>query len=191
MIGPVLQQEAESLNQTTQEELSLANQTLLLEEVAATVKALSAVNLTAAHTAANQESRWVSESHMTFFLSDWPLTGASLSPPSLAQSLLRTVHTHFLSEQQTTDQLRPLVASMAANKQMLGQLLAQLDAAAQLNNRTHTLLDDVNTLLHTFQVTTHAHKQTHNTTTAKPLTMMFYASVTATQCERRRLGCER
>lgn len=65
MIGPVLQQEAESLNQTPQEELSLADQTLLLEEVAATVKALTAVNLTAARTAANQESRCVLESHMT------------------------------------------------------------------------------------------------------------------------------
>lgn len=65
MIGPGLQQEAESLNKATQEELSLANQTLLLEEVATTVKALSAVNLTAARTAANQESRCVLQSHMT------------------------------------------------------------------------------------------------------------------------------
>lgn len=59
VIGPVLQQEAESLNQTTQEELSLANQTLLLEEMATSVKALSAVNLTATRMAANQESRCV------------------------------------------------------------------------------------------------------------------------------------
>lgn len=65
VIGPVLQQEAESLNQTTQEELSLANQTQLLEEVATNVKALSTVNLTATRMAANQESRCVLQSHMT------------------------------------------------------------------------------------------------------------------------------
>lgn len=65
LIDPVLQREAESLNQTTQEELSSANQTLLLEEVTTAVEAMSAVNLAAARAAANQESRCVSQSHVT------------------------------------------------------------------------------------------------------------------------------
>lgn len=59
LIGPVLQREAESLNQTTQVELSSATQTLLLEEVATAVEAMSAVDLAATRAAANQESRCV------------------------------------------------------------------------------------------------------------------------------------
>lgn len=63
LIGPVLQREAESLNQTTGEELSSANQTLLLEEVSSAGEAMSAVDLAAARMTADEESRWMSQSH--------------------------------------------------------------------------------------------------------------------------------
>lgn len=60
LIGPVLQREAGQLNQTTEEELSSANETLLLEEVESMLETIRGVDLTAAEAAANQEFRWVS-----------------------------------------------------------------------------------------------------------------------------------
>lgn len=100
---------------------------------------------------------------------NWPLTAASLPPlacppPSLSQSLLRSVQAHFLLEQQATNKLHPLTASLAAAERALGHLLVKLDTAMQHNNRTHMLLKDTHSVLHTFQVTCihiHAHTHTH------------------------------
>lgn len=53
----MLEREAGQLNQTTEEELSSANETLLLEEVESMLETIRVVNLTAAEAAANQEFR--------------------------------------------------------------------------------------------------------------------------------------
>lgn len=55
----MLQKEVGTLNQTTKEELSSANQTRLLEDVEDMLETMTAVNLTAAYTAASQELRCV------------------------------------------------------------------------------------------------------------------------------------
>lgn len=100
------------------------------------------------------------ESHVTSFTV--PLAVDCCLPPApfrLAQSLLHTVYTHFLSEQTAAEKLRPLVASLAKEEEALRQLLVQLNAAAQRNNGTRTLLEETNTLLHNFQVTTNTQTQ--------------------------------
>ncbi|KAM9337101.1 laminin subunit alpha-1 [Symphorus nematophorus] len=122
-----LQKEAGLLNHTSEEELSSANQTRLLEEVESMLETIRTVNLIAGDAAANQEL-------------------------SLALSLVRSLQTDFLSSMaEINDRLRPLSASITIGMETLQHAHTQLNEAAQRNTQTHTLLDTVHTLLHHHQ----------------------------------------
>ncbi|XP_059205207.1 laminin subunit alpha-1 [Centropristis striata] len=111
-----LQREAGLLNRTTEEEPAAANQTLLLEEVESMLESIRAVDLATAAAAAQHEL-------------------------SLATSLLRTLHHHFLSSQtEVNDRLRPLTASLTVAMETLQHAHTQLSNATQRNAHTHTLL---------------------------------------------------
>lgn len=55
LIGPALQKDVELLNETTEEQLTTANKTYLLQEIEFMLQSIRVINLTAASTAANQE----------------------------------------------------------------------------------------------------------------------------------------
>ncbi|KAM8731402.1 laminin subunit alpha-1 isoform 1-T1 [Acanthopagrus schlegelii] len=123
----VLQREAGQLNQTTEEELSSANETLLLEEVESMLETIRVANLTAAEAAANQEF-------------------------SLAESLTKFLQMDFLSSRVAVDdRLRPLSASLNIGMKKLQHTHMQLSDAAILNTQAHTLLEAAHTLLHHYQ----------------------------------------
>lgn len=54
-MAPGLQEEAELLNETAEEELTPANQTRLLQEMELMLNSMRALNLTAASSLANQQ----------------------------------------------------------------------------------------------------------------------------------------
>lgn len=156
----MLQREAGPLNQTTKEELSSANQTRLLEDMEEMLETMRAVNLTAAYTAASQDLRCVSHGHMIFLSSYIKISclirhrSLSLSLFSLAQSLVHSLHAYFLSSTvAVVDMLRHLSTSFTVGMEMLQHLHTQLSTAVQRNTHAQALLDDAQTLLHTFQVT--------------------------------------
>ncbi|XP_030253759.1 laminin subunit alpha-1 isoform X2 [Sparus aurata] len=123
----VLQREAGQLNQTTEEELSSANETLLLEEVESMLETIRGVDLTAAEAAANQEF-------------------------SLAGSLAHLLQKDFLSSRVAVDnRLRPLSASLTVGMKTLQDTHMQLSDAAKQNAQTHALLEAAHTLLHRYQ----------------------------------------
>ncbi|KAG8009698.1 Laminin subunit alpha-1, partial [Nibea albiflora] len=127
----VLQREAERLNQTKEDELSSANQTYLVHEMASMLETMRAFNLTAASVAANQEL-------------------------SLAESLVNFLQNHFLSSRAAADnKLRPLSASLSVDMEMLQCAYTHLNDAAQQNAQTHTLLNAIHTLLHRYQTVRH------------------------------------
>uniref|UniRef100_A0A3Q3N9Y2 Laminin subunit alpha-1 n=1 Tax=Mastacembelus armatus TaxID=205130 RepID=A0A3Q3N9Y2_9TELE len=116
---------AEHLNQTVEEELDSANQTLLLEEVVSMLKTIKTVNLTAARNTANQELRF---------------------------SLVHSLQVDFLSNEMANKKLRPLSTSLIVGMEMLKSTQTQLSDAEQQNVQTHTRLDTVHTLLQQYQV---------------------------------------
>ncbi|CAJ1081613.1 laminin subunit alpha-1 isoform X3 [Xyrichtys novacula] len=123
----VLQREAETLNQTTVEELDSANQTRFLEEVESMLDIVRAVNLTDANITANQEL-------------------------SLSESLLHSLQQDIVSYRAgLDDRLRPLSASLSDGGETLQFVHKQLSEAATRNKETHTLLNNAHTLLHTHQ----------------------------------------
>ncbi|KAM6908341.1 laminin subunit alpha-1 [Lycodopsis pacificus] len=126
-----LQREAGQLNQTGVKELDSANQTHLLEEVASMLESIRAVNLTAANATANQEL-------------------------SLADSLVRSLQTDFLSSRAAVDdRLRLLSAPLTVAVEMLQQAHKQLSNTEQQTTHTHTLLDATHTQLQHYQSVHH------------------------------------
>ncbi|XP_027137087.1 laminin subunit alpha-1 isoform X2 [Larimichthys crocea] len=127
----VLRREAERLNQTKEDELSSANQTRLVHEVASMLETIRAINLTATSVAASQEL-------------------------SLAESLVDFLQNHFLSSRAAADnKLRPLSASLSVHMETLQCAYTHLNDAARQNTQTHTLLDTIHTLLHRYQMVRH------------------------------------
>ncbi|XP_040922183.1 laminin subunit alpha-1 [Toxotes jaculatrix] len=123
----VLQREAGHLNQTTGAELESANQTHLLEDLEFMLETMRTVNLTAAHTAANQEL-------------------------SLSESLVNSLHVDFLSSRTVVDsRLRPISMSLTAGMETLQNAHTHLNDTAQRNAQTDSLLDTAHTLLHQYQ----------------------------------------
>nr|XP_046227110.1 laminin subunit alpha-1 [Scatophagus argus] len=123
----VLQREAGRLNQTTEEQLSSASQTHLLEEVESMLETIRAVNLLAANATVSQEH-------------------------SLAESLIHSLQMYFLSSSLAVDdRVRLLSASLTAGMETLQHAKSQLGDAAQQNSQTHTLLDATHTLLHQYK----------------------------------------
>lgn len=77
---------------------------------------------------------------------------------SLAESLVDFLQNHFLSSRAAADnKLRPLSASLSVHMETLQCAYTHLNDAARQNTQTHTLLDTIHTLLHRYQVNTHAH----------------------------------
>ncbi|XP_035475536.1 laminin subunit alpha-1 isoform X2 [Scophthalmus maximus] len=123
----VLQREAGHLNQTTEEEPESANQTHLLEALEFMLDTMRAVNLTAANNSANQEL-------------------------SLSQSLVHSLKVDFLSSRTLVDnRLRPLVASLTVNMEMLKNAHVHLNNAAQQNTQTHSRLNITHSVLQQYQ----------------------------------------
>ncbi|XP_053198733.1 laminin subunit alpha-1 [Scomber japonicus] len=118
-----LQREAGHLNRTTEAELDAANQTRLLDEMAAMLETIRAVNQTAANTAANQELS-LSETLASWLQMDFLSRGAGLNK-----------------------QLRQLAASLTVHTETLQHAHTHIHTAAQRNTQTHTLLDTTHTLL--------------------------------------------
>ncbi|KAI3355620.1 hypothetical protein L3Q82_018448 [Scortum barcoo] len=121
----VLQREVWHLNQTTEEELSSANQTHLLEEVESMLGTIRDINLTPANNMANQEN-------------------------SLAESLFHSLDSLFRGVA-VDNRLLSMSASLNVSMEMLQHAHTHLNNAALRNTETHTLLDTAYTLLHHYQ----------------------------------------
>ncbi|CAL8292350.1 unnamed protein product [Lota lota] len=114
-----LQQEVGDLNQTQEAELLLANHTGLLEEMASMLDSIRAVNLTQ-HTATHQH-RCV-----------------------LAESLLQTVQADFQTSRVSLEgKVQQLDSSLSGHTHTLQHTHTLLTHAAQRNNHTHTILDNI------------------------------------------------
>ncbi|XP_065805141.1 laminin subunit alpha-1 [Labrus bergylta] len=123
----VLRLEAGLLNQSSEDELSSANQTQLLENVKSILEMIRAVNLINANTTANQEL-------------------------GLSESLLDSLQLDFLSNTVSVDdRLRPLSSSLVVGMETLQFASTQLKDAAKQNTQSHTLLDNTHTQLHRYQ----------------------------------------
>ncbi|XP_068604397.1 laminin subunit alpha-1 [Brachionichthys hirsutus] len=123
----VLQGASLQLNQTTEEELSPANQTHLLEEVESMLETIKAVNHTAASAAANQERR-------------------------LTESLIHSLQSDLLSSSVAVDdKLRPLSMSLTVGMETLQQMNTKLSDASQQNTETQSLLEAAHTQLERYQ----------------------------------------
>ncbi|XP_068200121.1 laminin subunit alpha-1 [Antennarius striatus] len=122
-----LEREAGQLNQTTEEELSTANQTRLLEEVESMLETIRGVNLTAAGAAANQELR-------------------------LAESLVQSLQSDLLSSSVEVDgKLRPLSALVTVGMETLQRVRTQLHDASRQNTDTQRLMETTHTQLQRYQ----------------------------------------
>ncbi|KAK5850322.1 hypothetical protein PBY51_014581 [Eleginops maclovinus] len=122
-----LQREAGLLNLTSVEQLDPANQTQLLQEVAAMLETIGAVNLTGANTSANQDLR-------------------------LSESLARSLQDDLLSKRALLDnRLRVLDTNLTVAMETLIHAHTHLSNSTHRNTHTHSLLDATHTRLLTLQ----------------------------------------
>ncbi|XP_029698573.1 laminin subunit alpha-1 isoform X2 [Takifugu rubripes] len=116
-----LQQEAERLNATAEEELTTANRTHLLQELELMLRSMRVTNLTAASSLANQEL--------------------------LRATSVLSLQSDLLSRRAAVDDgLRHLSTSLSSNSGTLRHLQAQLSGATQQNMQTHVLLEVLHNL---------------------------------------------
>ncbi|TNM96650.1 hypothetical protein fugu_016311 [Takifugu bimaculatus] len=116
-----LQQEAERLNATAEEELTTANRTRLLQELELMLRSMRVTNLTAASSLANQEL--------------------------LRATSVLSLQSDLLSRRAAVDDgLRHLSTSLSSNSGTLRHLQAQLSGATQQNVQTHVLLEVLHNL---------------------------------------------